>query len=124
MAITFVASCLDSIHATTLRWALWHDGHLRHNTNLHLFTSSNPRSPNGWPANVLPSLGLIFAYGGATVMTFPVTIVAIFELKDGGRKLAFNYGGDFGLDRYGISFNAWGLLGLGTGFLLQSALCT
>lgn len=81
-AITCVFSCLDSIHATTLRWALWREGRLRHNTNLRLFTSSRQTcSPNGWPANVVWAVGLVLAYGGATIMTFPVTVVATVDIS-------------------------------------------
>lgn len=126
LVIAFVASSLDAIHATSLRWALWREQRLRHNTNLRLFTFSRSRGPNGWPANIVASLGLILAYGGATVVTFPVTVTATLEYKKNQPKASpvVDYNGNPGPDRYGISFNGWGLAGLGIGFFLQSATCT
>lgn len=124
IAITAVAACLDTIHSTTLRWSLWREGRLCHNTNLRLFTFSK-EGPNAWPANMASGLGLVLAYGRATVMAFPVIVIATLEYKpDDPRANPMNYHGDFGPDRFGISFNGWGLLGLGVGFLLQSAICT
>ncbi|KAK4444255.1 hypothetical protein QBC34DRAFT_430136 [Podospora aff. communis PSN243] len=125
-AIASLSLALDSIHSTSLRWALWHEGRLRHNTNLRLFTFSRNHGPNAWPANVVSSLGLVLSYGAASMTTFPVTVTAALEYKDvdGSRTRVQNFDADLGPDRFGISFNAWGLLGLGVGLLLQSAICT
>ena len=125
LVIAFVASSLNAIHATSLRWALWCDGRLSHNTNLRLFTFSRPRGPNGWPANIVAALGLVLAYGGASVLTFPVTITATLQYDKSKPKSApvINYNADVA-DRYGISFNGWGLAGFGVGFLLQCVICT
>ncbi|KAK3339947.1 hypothetical protein B0T25DRAFT_574824 [Lasiosphaeria hispida] len=124
VAIASVSACLDAIHSTTLRWALWREGRLRHNTNLRLFTYSRRSGPNAWPANVVSSLSLALAYGGTTVMAFPLIVIAALEFTDDPDANPINYDADLGEYRYGISFNGWGLLGLGTGLLLQSAICT
>jgi len=124
-AITCISSCLDSIHATTLRWAMWREGRLRHNTNLRLFTTSRQvGSPNGWPANTIWAVGHVLAYSGATIMTFPVTVIATVDIDSAADKLAIHYDGDPGPDRFGLDFNGWGLLGLGTGLLFQAIICT
>lgn len=127
IGLTCIFTCLDGIHSTTLRWALWREGRLRHTTNLRWFTCSRKSGPNSWLANLLSALSAILAYGGATVMIFPLTVIAALELerldKDPEAN-PVNYDADLGPDRFGIDFNAWGLIGLGTGLLLQSAICT
>ena len=126
-ALTCIFACLDGIHSTTLRWALWREGRLRHNTNLRLFTSSKRNGPNSWPANLASALSLVFAYGGATVLTFSLTTIAALELErlDADPEAnPVNYDADLGPDRFAIDFNAWGLLGLGAGLLIQSSICT
>jgi len=121
VAVTVVIACLNSIHATTLRWALWREGRLRHNSNLRLFTSSKRYGPNKWPANVVSGMGIILAYAGTTVMTFPVFIIGVLDYT---QEDPVKLGADLGDNRYGIDFNGWGLLGLGLGILLQAALST
>ncbi|KAK4450428.1 hypothetical protein QBC34DRAFT_437267 [Podospora aff. communis PSN243] len=118
VAITLIIGCLESIHATTLRWALWHEGRLRYNSNLRLFTSSRRFGPNKWPANTAAIIGLVLSYGGASIMTFPVQVTAI--VLSAGRMLDLDYNIDHLQDRTAIDFNGWGLVGLGTGLLLQS----
>ncbi|KAK0653116.1 hypothetical protein B0T16DRAFT_455428 [Cercophora newfieldiana] len=125
IAIASISLCLDSIHSTTLRWALWREGRLHHNTNIRLFTFARSSGPNAWPANIVSSLGLALAYSGASMATFPVTVIGVLERKGQGRgSISLNTDIDPGPDRYGISFNSWGLLGLGIGLLLQSTICT
>jgi len=125
VAITCVLVCLDTIHSTTLRWALWREGRLRHNTNLRLFTCSRQNGPNGWIANIISALGLVLAYGGATTMTFPVTVFAALDLTKLDDPEANPMILDADLpDRTAIDFNGWGLVGLGVGLLLQSCICT
>ncbi|KAK0743521.1 hypothetical protein B0T18DRAFT_430782 [Schizothecium vesticola] len=58
VALARIFTCLDSIYSTTLRWALWREGRLHHNTNLRLFTASKSSGPTKWPANVASGLGL------------------------------------------------------------------
>ncbi|KAK1753302.1 hypothetical protein QBC47DRAFT_415996 [Echria macrotheca] len=118
LSLLFV--CIDSIHATSLRWALWREGRLHHNTNLRLFTSSKTSTPNKWPANLISTLGLVLAFGGATVMTFRVEVTAVWD-ED---QAVADFDADLGPDRYAIDFNAWGLLGFGIGLLFQAAVCT
>lgn len=124
IAITTVSACLDLIHSTTLRWALWREGRLRHNTNLRLFTCARG-GPNAWPANLVSTIGLVLAYGGSSVMVRPLIVMAAYEYnEDEPDANPLNYNADLGPHRYGMSFNSWGLLGLGVGLLLQSIICT
>lgn len=126
VTLTFVSACLDSIHSTTLRWALLREGRSSHNTNLRLLTASKSSGPNGWPANLASSFGLVLAYAGTVVMSYPVEVVALFEItpKDGKMVSSYNYDADLGPDRFGIDFNGWGMLGLGFGLLIQASVCT
>ncbi|KAK1829269.1 hypothetical protein QBC39DRAFT_373927 [Podospora conica] len=125
-ALTVVSACLDSIHSTTLRWALLREGRSYHNTNLRLLTASKRSGPNGWPANLAATVGLVLAYAGTILMTFSVKVVALFKLipKNGKMTASTDYNADLGPDRFGIDFNAWGMLGLGAGLLIQSSICT
>ncbi|KAK0712135.1 hypothetical protein B0H67DRAFT_555982 [Lasiosphaeris hirsuta] len=123
MLITVISGCFESIHSTTLRWALWHEGRLRYNSNLRLFTSSKRNGPNKWPANVVALIGLVLVYGGASVMIFPVSVTAIVT-STGPDGLQLDYNVDAIEVRNGIDFNGWGLAGLGAGLLLQSIIST
>ena len=125
-ALTFISACLGPIHSTTLRWALLREGRSSHNTNLRLFTASKSGGPNGWPANLASSFGQVLACAGTVVMSFSVEVVARFELKpkDGKMVSSYDYTADLGPYRFGIDFNGWGMLGLGTGLLIQSFICT
>jgi hypothetical protein len=105
IALTLVSACL-------------------HNTNLRLFTSSKIRGPNGWPVNIASSIGLIIAYAGTVMATFTVTVVAVMEPNVDPNVDPANYAADPGPDKFAIDFNGWGLLGLGLGLLIQSAICT
>ena len=122
LLITLISGCLDSIHSTTLRWALWHEGRLRYNSNLRLFTSSKRNGPNKWPANIIATIGLVLANGGTSILIFPVSVTAI--VLSAGRDLQFDYDIDGIQDRNGIDFNGWGLIGLGAGLLPQSIIST
>lgn len=128
VTIAFILACLDSIHSTTLRWALWNEGRLHHNTNLRLFTCSRASGPNTWPANIVSSLGLIFSYGGSTLVTFPITVNAVIDYSlraHNPNAVPLDYDPDhIGPDKFGISFSGWGLVGLGVGLFLQSTICT
>ncbi|KAK1758582.1 hypothetical protein QBC47DRAFT_375127 [Echria macrotheca] len=126
VCIAFVSGCLESIHSTTLRWALWREGRLAHNTNLRLFTCARGTSgPNAWPANLLSCLGYFLTFGGSSVMLFPLVVNMVLEFdKDDVNADPFRPDADLGPNRYGISFNGWGLLGLGIGLLLQSVIST
>lgn len=69
-AVSLISAYLGSIHAMTLRWALWHERRLRHNANLRLFTSSKRHGPNKWVANAVAIVGVVLTNGGAAVMMF------------------------------------------------------
>ncbi|KAF2493624.1 hypothetical protein BU16DRAFT_490357, partial [Lophium mytilinum] len=45
-SVTVITECLGYIHATSLRWALYHEGRLHHNSNIRLLTSSRNSTPN------------------------------------------------------------------------------
>ncbi|KAK0610756.1 hypothetical protein B0T14DRAFT_593506 [Immersiella caudata] len=117
-AATLIMGCLESIHATTLRWALWQEGRLRYNNNLRLFKSSKRFGPNKWPANTAAIIGLVLSYGGASIMMFPIQVNAIVLSAE--RMLELDYNVERLEDRTAINFNGWGLVGLGAGLLLQS----
>jgi hypothetical protein len=122
MAIALVAACLGSIHSTTLRWTLWHEGRNPHNSSLRLFTSSKRNGPNKWPANVVASIGLVLAYGGASVMTFPISVIGVID--ESREDSPYVFGVDGIEDRSGIDINGWGLVGLGAGLFLQAIIST
>lgn len=125
VVVSLVSACLGSIHATTLRWALWHEGRLRHNASLRLFTSSKKRGPNSWMANTVAIVGLVLTNGGAAVMTFPISVIAILDLGlPDASKDPFIWNLDSVGNRYGLDFNGWGLTGLGAGLLLQTIIST
>ncbi|KAK5659303.1 hypothetical protein OQA88_1396 [Cercophora sp. LCS_1] len=119
ITLTLVLSTLSSIHSTTLRWSLWREGRLRHNSNLRLFTSTKLVGPNKWPANIISALGLILAYGSTTLITFPVTILGTITVQDEQLSIV-----PVTPSAHGIDFNAWGLVGLGIGLLLQCTIST
>ncbi|KAK5660560.1 hypothetical protein OQA88_13111 [Cercophora sp. LCS_1] len=122
LIIAVIFGCMSSIHATTLRWALWQEGSLFHNSNLRLFMSSKRNGPNKWPANVVACTGLILAYASTSIMTFPVSVVGILDMT---REDPVVYDlASVGPNRYGLDFNGWGLLGLGIGLLLQATIST
>jgi len=122
VVITLVAGCLGSIHATTLRWALLHEGRNPHNSSLRLFTSSKSNGPNKWQANTVACIGLVLAYGGASTMSFPVSVIGVADFTREGDPYVFGVEGIE--DRSGIDFNGWGLVGLGAGFFLQAIIST
>ncbi|KAK5658014.1 hypothetical protein OQA88_2568 [Cercophora sp. LCS_1] len=118
--LTLVFSALNSIHSTTLRWALWHEGRLRYNSNLRLFTSSELSWGNKWPANTVSTLGLVLAHGGAALLTKTMYITGSIEVVGSKVVTDPNVTGE----RYGIDFDGWGLLGLGVGLFLQAVVST
>jgi len=115
--LTLVLDSINSIHALSLRWALWREGRPMFNSNIRLFTSSKYHWPNSWPANTVSAIALVVAYGGISLLTFNVYIIGKY-LKDG--NIDPNVAGP----RYFIDFNAWGLIGVGAGILLQAIIST
>jgi hypothetical protein len=90
------------------------------NSNLRLFSAAKKSLPNGWLANILSCLALVLAYAGIGLLTFNVYLVAVLEKKGKKTSLNFNVPGN----RYAIDFNAWGLIGLGIGSVLQAIIST
>lgn len=66
LMVTLATECVGYIHATSLRWALYHEDRLRHNSNLRLFTSSKRSMPNRWFVNVLWFLLMTASYSCAS----------------------------------------------------------
>ena len=60
--LTVVTECLGYIHATSLRWALYHEQRLFQNSNLRLFTSARKSRPNSWYVNAIWGLLLTVGY--------------------------------------------------------------
>ena len=60
-----VAGCTDAlsyVHATSLRWALIHEGRLQFNSNLRLFTASKRGWANSRTVNFLAAVLLVICY--------------------------------------------------------------
>lgn len=118
--LTLMMDSMNFIHSTSLRWALWREGKPMFNSNLRLFSAAKKSLPNGWLANILSCLALVLAYAGIGLLTFNVYLVAVLEKKGKKTSLNFNVPGN----RYAIDFNAWGLIGVGVGSLLQAIIST
>jgi hypothetical protein len=113
--LTYVFDAVNFIHETSLRWALWSEGRLVYNSNPRLFSSTTRHGPNKWYSNVVGGLALALSFGGLSVITFPVTIVASVTFTD--KHLHVNP--EFTGPRYAIDVNSWGMLGVGMGLFLQ-----
>jgi hypothetical protein len=66
ISVTLATECVGYIHATSLRWALYHEGRLWHNSNLRLFTSARLSMPNRWFVNALWFLLITISYSCAS----------------------------------------------------------
>lgn len=119
-ALTLLLDSLNFIHSTALRWALWREGVPMHNSNPRFLTYSKHDLSTSWPAAVVAGAGLVFAYGGISVLSFDVYIIAGLIVHGEDADFDPNVSGQ----RYGIDFNAWGLIGLGVGTLLQVIVAT
>lgn len=75
--LTAVLDSMNFIHATSLRWALWHEGRLSLKSSLRLLTASRSHLPNKWHVNVLCAAALALAYGSISVMTTSFYIEAV-----------------------------------------------
>ena len=69
--LTSCNECLGYIHATALRWALWHEGRLNFNTNLRLLTQAKTSKPNTWYVNVGIILLTAVSYAAAGAAIIP-----------------------------------------------------
>ncbi|KAK0531116.1 hypothetical protein OC834_003070 [Tilletia horrida] len=71
-AITVVTTvCIKSmayVHNISLRWALFHEGKLRFNSNLRLVQHCRNSPANSWIANLVCFLGVVVCYSAAAVM--------------------------------------------------------
>lgn len=121
VALTLILRTVGAVHAATLRWQLFREGRLRTTNSLRLFTNTLSWGPNSWPANAVSCLGFVLAYGGATISTFPMHIVSTFEIGDDGLPILSD---DVPNERDGVDFSGWGLVGLGSGLVLQLAVST
>jgi hypothetical protein len=121
VSLTYVFDCIHFIHELSLRWQLWEEGGLVYNSNPRLFSSTKRHGPNKWYANIISAFALVLGYGGLSVMTLPVVVVDGLD-PQGNNK--YNLNPIFDGPRYGLDFNAWGMLGLGFGLLLQSIIST
>lgn len=69
-SVTVFTDCLGYIHATSLRWSLYHEGRLHHNSNLRLFTSSRNSIPNSWYMNAFWVILLVISQSCASQVLF------------------------------------------------------
>ncbi|KAK0521144.1 hypothetical protein OC835_006973, partial [Tilletia horrida] len=71
-AITVVTTvCIKSmayVHNISLRWALFHEGKLRFNSNLRLVQHCRNSPANSWIANLVCFLGIVVCYSAAAVI--------------------------------------------------------
>ncbi|KAF2790657.1 hypothetical protein K505DRAFT_327449 [Melanomma pulvis-pyrius CBS 109.77] len=70
--VTMVTECLGYVHSVSLRWALYHESRLHHNSSLRLFTSSRNSPPNSCYANVIWALLLTLCYSCASQILLTV----------------------------------------------------
>lgn len=63
--VTGATENLGYIHATSLRWALYEEGRLHHNSNIRFFTSARKSAPNSWYSNILWAFLLTMLYSCA-----------------------------------------------------------
>jgi hypothetical protein len=83
--VTVVTECLGYIHSVSLRWALYHENRLDHNSNLRLFTSARRSPPNSWYANVTWVLFLTVSYSCASQV-----LLNGINSEDDGNTVGFN----------------------------------
>lgn len=70
----YITACTESlgfVHAASLRWALYHEGRLKYNSNLRLFTSARESHANGRVANFLWAASLALSYASVSQFTLP-----------------------------------------------------
>lgn len=113
VVVTLILDAANTLHSTTLRWALWEEGRLEYNTNLRLFTSAKHRAANSWPVNFVSALSLVFAYGCSSLFTYDVYIKGSADAD--GNMISSNVDGL----RNALDFNGWAIFGLGLFVLLQ-----
>lgn len=79
----YITACTESlgfIHAASLRWALYHEGRLKYNSNLRLFTSAKHCHANGRGANCLWALSLALAYTSVAQSFLPTLPLSALNL--------------------------------------------
>lgn len=70
--VTMITECLGYIHSVSLRWALYHETRLHHNSSLRLFTSARHSPPNSCYANAIWALLLTLSYSCASQILLTV----------------------------------------------------
>ena len=66
--LTVGTEVLGFVHATTLKWALFHEGRLNFNANLRLLTSSSTSAPNSAYSNALYLIALAVCYASCPLI--------------------------------------------------------
>jgi hypothetical protein len=112
--VTLPTEAIGYVHATSLRWALYHDGRLRHNSNLRLFTSSRSTMPNNCWVNGLWVVLLTVSYSCASQLLYTEQD---WDLVDDGPL------GKFALNEQ-TSVNCLAIVLLGTCLMVSILVCT
>jgi hypothetical protein len=102
------------IHTCSLRWALHREAKLEFNSNLRLLTAAKKSPPNGFIANALYLIGIIFSYGATSLIFISLNPELARVLGKAYNKA----------DTNGVHINAIALLALGVGFFLQAVITT
>jgi len=79
VGITILLEPLSYVHAVSLRWALYREGHLQYNTNLRLFTTAKKSRPNQWYINILSAVCLVLSYSATSLLLVKNTPNAYME---------------------------------------------
>ncbi|OCL10639.1 hypothetical protein AOQ84DRAFT_426459 [Glonium stellatum] len=121
IGLTAVLDSMNFIHSTTMRWALWREGRLWHNSNPRLFScakSSGSPYANRWFGNALAALSLALSYGATSLIA---SIIYVRGVSDGDIGVTSERVNGY---RYGLDFNGWAVVGLGIGLFIQAAIST
>ena len=68
LVVTLCSDTLGFVHATSLRWALYHERRLEYNTNFRLFTSARATLANRWYMNLVSAASLVLAYSSSSAL--------------------------------------------------------
>ncbi|OQE26815.1 hypothetical protein PENSTE_c005G10451 [Penicillium steckii] len=116
--VTAILDTTNYIHDTTLKWALYHEGRLKYNSNIRLFTSSRCHGPNAWYANAVSLLGLALTHGSLSIVIVNMVVIGVWNDKSEAFEFTFNHTNDF------VEINCFALVSLGIGVFLQALVST